>query len=207
MTSTPYTWVAPGGMYVVPAAFKAQFLAEFPEYRIRWSIRESKWQVEQSYGRGALPPLRISEDDDSLIRARDGYWLVMSFQPGDRMACRGIISTNPVQRCGCTIKVPHRKTAEVRCGVCMSKGRDGRTLCAFWPFDESLLQHLRRTDPLRDGTRRASRDVDAANLARAAEIDRRTADQSTLDYVDLRWATGIAASSGLSRHVDDTTFR
>src|SRR5687767_7794014 len=56
-------------------------------FRIRWSLRKGAWHIEQRVGRAALAPLRIAEWDDSLIRARDGYALVMEVRPGTTMPC------------------------------------------------------------------------------------------------------------------------
>lgn len=199
---TEYTWTSPGGVYVVPDEWKERFLAEFPDYRIRWSLRQQNWQVEQRCGRSALAPFRIDPFDDSLIRARDGYWLVMTFQPGDRMACPAVISAYPRQQCGWTMTVAHRKSKESVCDMCRFKRREGRTMAAYWPFDELLLEHLRYTDPLRGGTTRQKTDSDARNHRL---MNPKPAD-SGIDAVDHRWLTGIASSTGRTRYVDDKTF-
>jgi hypothetical protein len=74
-----------------------------------------------------------------LIRAKEGYWQVMFFQPGDRMAC---------PRCGSTLKVAVCETAESFCQQCKRNGFDGRVMAGYWPFDERLLEELRQTNPL-----------------------------------------------------------
>lgn len=198
MTETPYTWASPGGLYVVPSDFRQKFLVDFPDYRIRWSLDKSQWQIEQRCGRGALPPIQIDEQDDSLIRARDGYWLVMTFQPGDRMAC-------PVD--GTTMQVAHRKSAESTCPTCRSKGRDGRIMAAYWPFGEALLARLKETDPLRGGIQRARDQADRHNQAILDEAERKRKDIATMDAVDYRWVSGIGSSNGRRRQVDSSTFQ
>lgn len=212
---TDYCWASPGGTYCVPDDFKARFLAEFPTYRIRWSLKDSNWHIEQRIIGESIPPFDISPEDDTLIRFRDGCWRVMAIQPGDRMPCPGIIQKRPRQVCGFSLNVPHRVTREVVCPICRSKGRDGRTIATFWPFDECLIEHLRRGNPLTYGVvkeegktqTRAAFEVDRRNALNAAEADRRRRDAGTLDAVDYRWLTGIGSSSGRSRHADDLTFR
>lgn len=201
---TEYVWRSPAGAYNVPDEFRRKFLNEFPGYRIRWSLKESNWHIEQPAGRGALPPFRIDPADDSLIRAKDGYWGVMKIQPGDRMACPAVVERFPLQTCGWTLKVPFRKTAETRCENCRKAGRDGRSFAGYWYFDESLLEELRRTDPLRDGIRRISAEADANNACLAAEGERRASDAVTsIDSVDYRWISGIPSSTGLKRRTID----
>lgn len=201
-----YLWASPAGAYRVPDDFKTKFLAEFPEYRIRWSLKRGQWQIEQAAGRGALPPHRIDDSaDDSLIRARDGYWLVMEFHPGSRMGCKALASRYPRQECGTTLPVHLRKSQEVICETCRRAGRDGRAQAAHWPFDEVLLDHLRFGDPLRGGTTRQKNASDAANRALEIEAARKASDAITsIDAVDHRWITGIASSSGLRRRTIDT---
>ena len=206
--ASEYVWASPGGLYVVPDIFRQRLQSEFPGYRVRWSLKESCWQIEQPVGGGALPPLRIDPADDSLIRARDGYWLVMKFQPGDRMACPQLIQKEPRQECSYSIRVPHRRAAEVACPICRAKGRDGRTIAAYWPFDETLLEQLRLSDPLRGGIQRQSRSAEANNAAIIKAGENKAADAMTsLDQVDYRWLSGIGSSTGKRRQIDHTTFR
>ena len=205
---TDYLWASPGGFYRVPDEWRARFEAEFPEYRIRWSLRRGSWQIEQRAGRGALPPLRIDPHDDSLIRAADGYWLVMEFQPGDRMPCPGILSIRPRRTCGAIVKVPYRESREAVCPECRKRDRDGKNIAAYWPFDEILLEHLRYSDPLRGGIQRQRQKAEARNAAILREADRRQSDAATsLDYVDMRWLADIPTSGMTRRMVDHTTFR
>ena len=214
--ATEYVWASPGGAYTVPDAWRRRFLREFPDYRVRWSLQEGCWHLEQWYGRGALPSTHIDPHNDANIRAYDGYWLVMKIQPGTRMACPGIISKHPRQVCGNTITVPTRHLGEAVCANCRTHGRDGRVVACFWPFDETLLDELRRTNPLtrgiikRDGKvqTRAAWEADRANTARERAAHNREADAMTsIDAVDYRWLSGIAASGATRRRVDDTTFR
>lgn len=199
---TEYVWKSPGGLYVVPDDFKRRFLAEFPSYRIRWSLSKGCWCVEQQIQGETLIPFRFDEGNDDLVRFRDGFSLVMEFQPGDRMACPARLDAKQV--CGWPMKVTHRQSKESRCEACRLRGRDGRTMAAYWPFDECLLDHLRWSDPLRDGTMRVSAFADKVNRDIKREKDRRSRDAwSSLDSVDYRWLAGIASSTGCQRKYID----
>lgn len=202
-----FLWTSPGGVYTVPDSWREAFLSEFPDYRVRWSLAKGSWHVEQRCGRGALPPFRIDPFDDSLIRARDGYWLVMEFQPGNRMPCPAITTRYPLQRCGWTLSIERGRSKEAVCAWCRRQGRDGRTMAAYWPFDETLLEHLRYSDPLRGGISRQRADADARNQAMLAEAERKRRDACTsIDAVDYRWLSGIGASGATRRQVDGSTF-
>ena len=108
-------------------------------------------------GRAAFPPYRIDEGDDSLIRARDGYAPVMEICPGDRAPC---------PKCGTTLRVPHLAIREVRCPQCARDGRDAKWVMGYYPLGEVLLQHLRRIDPRRGGTKDVVAELDRRNRAR-----------------------------------------
>lgn len=203
---TEFVWASPGGTYRVPSGFKSRFLSEFPTYRIRWSLKQSQWLVEQQIGSGALPPINIDPFDDSMIRARDGYWLVMMFRPGTRMAC---------PTCGLDMSVALCKTAESTCLPCKSRKRDARVMTGYWPFDERLIEHLRRTDPLRGGIMkdtsgklrvRASVDADRANQRMQDRAEAKRKDASTLDAVDYRWISGIPTAGATRRQLDTKDF-
>lgn len=122
-----------------PAGFLNELDREFlSTVRIRWSKARDEWHLEERVGRSALPPTRISEVDDDMIRARDGYALIMRVRPGDRMPC---------SRCNATLRVPIRETKQIRCSRC-----GNRDVAAFYELNSTLLEHLRyshrsRTDP------------------------------------------------------------
>lgn len=141
-------------MRAASETFVKRLRREFPDLRIRWSPFRRSWQIEQKVGRGALG-VSSALLSDRLVRARDGYWLVCEVQQGDRMQC-------PVCKGG-PLKVPSLHFGEVRCEACMSAGRDGRVLAGYFPLGQSLLEHLRETDPRRDAIRRMAAKADAAN--------------------------------------------
>lgn len=130
--------------------------------RIRWSERERHFVIEQRVGRAVVAPIRIDEGRDDLIRARDGYHPVMTITPGDRMRCTV---------CNYTLRVPVRDTADIPCEFCALLGRSTRVVAGYWPLDDSLIEHLRKLDPLRDGQRELAEEADRHNrmLLRSAE--------------------------------------
>lgn len=108
--------------------------------RIRWSEASKEFHIEQKVGHGFSLGMPVSEDDDALIRARDGYHYVMSIRDGDRMPC---------PECGFTLRVPVRDTEDLRCGFCQLQGKTTRVVAGFWPLDDALITHLQKIDPLR----------------------------------------------------------
>ena len=108
-------------------------------------------------------PFRLDEEDDSLIRARDGYWLFLEFTPGDRMPC---------PTCGATLHVPHCKTAEVACQPCKQHGRDGRHWASYWPLGEVLIDYIKKCNPERGGISVIKAECDAENHTRLAQAER-----------------------------------
>lgn len=138
-----------------PEGFTSKLKKEFPDLHLRWSSKQGCWMVEQQVGRGALPPFRFDSDtDDRYVRAKLGRWLVCQVSPGDRIPC---------PECHLELPVPHLKFAEVTCGNCLRKGKDGRVTAGYFPLSNALLDHLRRTDPRRDAIRRLAAEADAAN--------------------------------------------
>jgi len=132
-----------------PSSFTRQLQREFDgRYRLRWSKKRQEWHLEQKVGVGAADlPFRLDEEDDSLVRAKDGYFFVMAIRPGDRGPCPGVdYSTNPPTPCGATLKVPIKETAEVKCERCELAGRDPYFPLAYFPLDDTLIQHIRHID-------------------------------------------------------------
>lgn len=132
--------------------------------RIRWSSKAGEYHLEEKVGRASLPPIRIEEGRDDLIRARDGYAFVLAVRPGDRMPC---------PRCRATLKVPVFEVGEVRCSTCSAReDRNVAYKAAYWPLGESLLEYLRKIDPLTGGIERVVGEADAYNRKREATQQR-----------------------------------
>lgn len=126
--------------------------------RIRWSNKRREWQVEQRVARSQVAHAPISDGDDSAIRARDGFVYVMSIRDGDRMPCPAGDGT--------TLRVPVGHTGEVLCPTCKRHGRTGRYAAAYFPLDgDSLIQYLRRLDPLLGWNRGITKDINAQERA------------------------------------------
>lgn len=148
----------------IPESFADRLKRDFDgRLRIRWSKALGEFHIEQKVGRAALPPTYISEWDDDLIRARDGYMYVMAIRPGDRMPCPD---------CHLTIKVPVMRTAEAVCSYCRMKGRDGRWRAAYYPLGDLLLDHLKKIDPTRRFREELTKAADRKNKAIMAAKER-----------------------------------
>lgn len=111
-----------------------------------------------------MPPIRIEEGDDDLIRARDGYHYVMSIRAGDRMPC---------PECNYKLHVPVRDTVQQFCGYCTLKGRKTEVIAGFWPLDDTLITHLKKINPKRGGQKELAEEADRRNrlLVQSMEED------------------------------------
>lgn len=151
--------------------------------RIRWSAAERQFHIEQKVGRAVVPPVRIDEGRDDLIRARDGYHPVMTVTPGDRMRCPS---------CNYDLKVPVRDTHDIRCGYCQMMGRTTRVVAGYWPLDDSLIEHLRKIDPHRDAQKELAEEADQHNrLLLKAQEDAALAPAMAAFNDDYRRLVGI----------------
>jgi|GEM_PF-1751416 len=141
------------------ADFARRIQREFDgRLRIRWSNKRREWQVEQRVSRSQVADAHVSDNDDPAIRARDGYVYVMSIRDGDRMPCPAGDGT--------TLKVPVGHTGEVTCPECKRWGRTGRYAAAYFPLEgDSLIQYLRRLDPLLGWNRGITKDINAQERA------------------------------------------
>lgn len=178
-------------MYTLPEDFSKTLYDTFHgKYRIRWSDKRSEFQLEQKVATGqVLDPPSINPDaitpyydtyDDNWIRARDGYFYVMSLRNGDRMPC-------PV--CGLTVKVPIMETRESVCESCRNHGRDGRYVAAFYPFNHVLIEHLLDIDPENGGPQRVRARIRAKQIDRKSREFKTELDRS--DYAVLENKTQI----------------
>lgn len=149
----------------IPTAFEDRLRKAFDgRLRIRWSNRAHEWRLEQRVGRAITAPVRIEEDRDDLICARDGYDYVLSVRSGDRMPC---------PQCEWTeLKVPIREFRDIRCPYCASRGKQGRTVAGYFPLDDTLIQHLQMIDPLRGASKELAAAADRRNDALMASAER-----------------------------------
>lgn len=121
-----------------------------------------------------MPPLRIAEDRDDLIRARDGYHFVMAITPGDRKPCPS---------CNYKLTVPVMETVDMRCPYCQLRGRQTRVVAGFWPLNDLLIEHLRKLDPLRGASEELAAEADRRNkaLMKSLEADVSNQGMAALD--------------------------
>lgn len=130
----------------IPESFARSLHDQFDgRFRVRWSVKTHRYQLEEKLRCAVLPPIHIEADDDDLIRAVDGYGVFAQVTPG---------TLTPCMNCG---KDRHATVRDFVASACAHCG--DRAIVVFWPLDESLLQHLRYTDPNRGGydVHRASR--------------------------------------------------
>lgn len=141
----------------------AWFLEELEQqsggkYRVRWSPRRARWQVEERIGRQKRKGSRRFDNlDDEAIKEQDGFRLLFEVTPGDRTKC---------PKCARDFKVTKMKVATSKCSHC------GKELKFFYmPLGTDLLIHLRYIQPERGGHDRVLPDVDRAEELR--ELTRR----------------------------------
>jgi hypothetical protein len=123
------------------------------KFRVRFSDRRHRWQIEQRVASdvaAALPPMgndaQHSYTDDT-IRYHDGYTLFAEIAPGTLTPCGNDLTDEAGHKtCGQDLKIPFaRKFGVLTCPAC-----EAHHTVAHWPLDESLLEHIRSTDPERN---------------------------------------------------------
>ncbi len=161
----------------IPTNFENRLTRLFDgRLRIRWSVRAREWRIEQKVGRAIVPPIRIEEDRDDLICARDGYDYVLSVRSGDRMPCPSCEWTE--------LPVPVKEFRDIRCPYCASKGKQGRTVAGYFPLDDSLITHLQMLDPLRGASKELVAAADRRNEALMASAERKLSNTVTAHGAD-----------------------
>jgi hypothetical protein len=186
-------------MYSVPERTKRRIKDEFRDrIRIRWSDRSRTFHVEGKSHRGftdfPMPPglngkqiaklLDVCHDD--IVRAKEGYQLIMEIQPGARMKC-------PREGCPMTLQVPINRTAEVACGYCKSLRLDGRTIATYFDLEsESLIERLRYLDPERTWRAQARKGTDERNAALTAQRE-----QDALNHIEAVNRDEYASFAGI----------
>ena len=136
--------------------------------RIRWSVEDRSWHIEQKVKRGLFPGTKPSklgwdESTDAYIRHRDGVILVLSVRTGDRMPC---------PKCGHELKVPYMQTHVVTCKMCKLRGKHSHVPAVYFPLSDALLDFLRSIDPENPVSERLAEDLDNQNEALAATMER-----------------------------------
>lgn len=124
-------------MYSIPSGFAESLRVQLDgRFRVRFSRKVKRFQLEEKLQCAILPPIYVAPDDDDTIRAIDGYGFFAEVSPG---------TLTPCSRCG---KDRHTAFKEFMATACEHCG-DKDSGAVHWPLDDSLLEHLRKTDPRR----------------------------------------------------------
>lgn len=151
-----------------PEAFTEKLEREFQgRLRVRWSKQRSEWHIEQRVGRGLFPGSKPTkrgwdESQDAYVRYRDGYIFILAVTTGDRTPC---------PRCGHDLKVPFMRTEHVRCGFCRMQGKDPSIAVMHVPLNDSLIDYLKKIDPMNPISERLNEDLERANAALVASME------------------------------------
>lgn len=132
-------------MPTVPVEFAERLHEAFDgRLRARWSTQRNEFQIEQRVARG-LVNFPAPDDNDEMIRLKDGYFYVMSIRNGTTMPCP--------KHCGTDLQVPVHEIRELSCPTCRAKGVEHRVSAGFYPLDDRLIDYLRMIDPMRGASR------------------------------------------------------
>ena len=102
------------------------------------------------------------ETADAYIRNRDGVIHVLSVRTGTVMPC---------YKCGYELKVPYMETGFIQCAYCKLKGRTSARAVVHFPLGDSLLDYLKKIDPVNPLSERLAEDIDRQNAALAATME------------------------------------
>lgn len=120
-------------------------------YRLRWSGEHQRWCVEQKVARAIDSP----GSDDGSIRLRDGYALVLQFNPRPFLVCDG---------CYRALPIPFMQIGEVRCDYCLEVNDERKMwFDGYFPLAERTIEYLERSAPKRAKER--IREIEEANAA------------------------------------------
>lgn len=167
--------------------------------RVRWSTKRGEWHVEYKIAPGQLAKFPVNSWDDDAIRAKDGYAFILAVREGDRMPC---------PKCGCTLKVPLFKMAEVKCEYCKLQGYDGRYPACFFPLEgDALITYLAKLDPQRGWRDNLAKQADAANERLLAQRERdfeNTIEAATKDNINDLFQIPRVGFGGMKRFTGDS---
>jgi hypothetical protein len=143
-----------------PASFRASLERQFDgRLRVRWSEAKGEWHIEQKMARSRLARRRVAAgtvEHDEVVRAADGYVFVLAVRPGNRVPC---------PKCGKVLGIPELRMKRSTCPLCSHS-----FLAVYYPLGDMLLEHLRYTDPYRDGLDRIFKaQEDAEQQVKAAQ--------------------------------------
>ena len=145
----------------IPKSFLEGLERDFHgDIRVRWSPVRNRWQVERR-GRNLSSSTDPKDRFDTWVRSATGYYRVLETSPGSLVEC---------SYCGKDYSQPFMTFKAAQCPRCGKQ-----ELVMNWPLGEALLEHLRKTDPERDGLARMWADLekDEARLEDSQERAKR----------------------------------
>lgn len=183
----------------VTREFEDRLQREFDgRLRLRWSNRAGEFQVEQKVGVGREAPISDNDEDD-LVRARDGYAYVMSVRDGDRMPC---------PTCNYTVQVPYLEVAHIRCPYCKFKGRNTYMVAGYFPLNDNFINYLKERDPLRGASKELAAAMDRRNEALAKSAEQAHADRAVAAFDDsYRRVVGIPQTGYTGKILEGTQVK
>jgi len=135
----------------LPESFVRALKRDFNDnIRVRWSPVRNRWQIERR-GREVVKHADPKDRFDTWTRVATGYYRVLECSPGSKVCC---------SFCG---KDYSQELFTLKAAKCPRCGKE--ELVMNWPLGDRLLEHLRFTDPERDGLQRMWRDLEAEELA------------------------------------------
>lgn len=143
-------------MYI-PESFQDSLQREFEgRLRLRWSLWEDSFIVEQKIRRELADELGPQATEDDRLRQRDGYLKLCAVRNGDRMPC---------PYCKTTLKVPVFEFWLLQCPNCREYSAAG-----YFELNDRLVETLKGFDWVHAAKNRDR--VDAHNRANEEAIER-----------------------------------
>lgn len=140
----------------IPKSFLEGLERDFRgDIRVRWSPVRNRWQVERR-GRNVSSSTDPKDRFDTWVRSATGYYRVLETSPGSLVEC---------SYCSKDYSQPFMTLQAAKCPRCGKQ-----ELVMNWPLGDALLEHLRKTDPERDGLARMWADLEKSE---AREVDSR----------------------------------
>jgi hypothetical protein len=129
------------------------------DIRVRWSPVRNRWQIERR-GRdiGSSTGLDPKDRFDTWARRATGYYRILETSPGSLIEC---------SYCAKSYSQEFLSLTAAKCPRC-----ERQELVMNWPLGPQLLEHLRKTDPERDGLSRMWADLEQDEARKLASDER-----------------------------------
>jgi RNA polymerase subunit RPABC4/transcription elongation factor Spt4 len=146
--------------FVAPSFLRGLARDFHGDIRVRWSPVRNRWQIERK-GKEVAKLSDPKDRFDTWVRVATGYYRVMECSPGSLICC---------SYCQ---KDYSQELFTLKAAKCPACGKE--ELVMNWPLGDRLLEHLRFTDPERDGLARMwadlERDEKALEVSQQREKD------------------------------------